>query len=63
MKLIELALGECSLKLPTSASTGKRTALGVATSDIGLIERKLVAFLQEPCNTERINVAHTGFTF
>lgn len=56
MKLIELALGEYSLKLPTSTITGKRTASGAATPDIALIERKLVAFLQEPSNTERINV-------
>jgi hypothetical protein len=56
MRLVELALGEYSVKLPTSTITGKRTGSSNATPDMALIERKLVAFLQEPSNTERINI-------
>lgn len=56
MRLIELALGEYSVKLPTSTITGKRVGSSSATPDMALIERKLVAFLQEPSNTERINI-------
>jgi hypothetical protein len=55
-KLIELALGEYSVKLPTSLVTGKRTGSGSATPDMLLLEKRLVAFLQEPGNNEKLNI-------
>ncbi|CAO3620938.1 unnamed protein product [Cunninghamella echinulata] len=56
MRLIELALNEYAVKLPTSLITGKRTDSGSATPDMAMLEKRLVAFLQEPSASERINI-------
>ncbi|CAO3620974.1 unnamed protein product [Cunninghamella echinulata] len=52
----ELALNEYAVKLPTSLITGKRTDSGSATPDMAMLEKRLVAFLQEPSASERINI-------
>lgn len=55
-RLLELALNEYAIKLPTSTVTGKRISAGSATPEIAMLERRLVAFLQEPSDTEKINI-------
>jgi phage/plasmid-associated DNA primase len=55
-RLIELALGEYAVKLPTSLVTGKRTESSAATPEMVIIEKKLVAFLQEPGQSEKLNI-------
>lgn len=55
-RLIELALGEYSVKLPTSLVTGKRTGSSSATPEMMILEKRLVAFLQEPGYHEKLNI-------
>lgn len=55
-RLIELALGEYSVKLPTSLVTGKRGGSSSATPEMMIVEKKLIAFLQEPGYNERLNI-------
>lgn len=55
-RLIELALGEYSIKLPTSLVTGKRGGSGAATPEMAIIEKRLIAFLQEPGYNERLHI-------
>ena len=55
-RLIELALGEYSVKLPTSLVTGKRSTSNSATPEMVILDKKLVAFLQEPGQAEKLNI-------
>jgi phage/plasmid-associated DNA primase len=55
-RLIELALGEYSVKLPTSLVTGKRSGSSSATPEMAIIEKRLVAFLQEPGHNEKLHI-------
>lgn len=55
-RLIELALGEYAVKLPTSLVTGKRASSSAATPEMAIIEKRLVAFLQEPGHKETLNI-------
>lgn len=55
VKLIEIAFGKYALKLPTSLLMGKRTQSSAATPEIAMIEGKLISFLQEPDESERMN--------
>lgn len=55
-RFFELTLGDYAVKLPTSLITGKRTGSSAATPELMLLDRKLVAFLQEPAPDERLNV-------
>ena len=55
-RLIELALAEYSVKLPTSLVTGKRSGSSSATPEMAIIEKRLVAFLQEPGHNEKLNI-------
>jgi hypothetical protein len=55
-RLIELALGEYSVKLPTSLVTGNRVSSGSATPELVLMDKRLVAFLQEPGDAEKLNI-------
>ncbi|KAG2172431.1 hypothetical protein INT43_004973 [Umbelopsis isabellina] len=55
-RLIELTLGEYSVKLPTSLVTGRRGGSSSATPEMVIMEKKLIAFLQEPGHNERLNI-------
>lgn len=55
-RLIELTLGDYAVKLPTSLVTSKRSGSASATPELLLLDRKLVAFLQEPSPEERLNI-------
>lgn len=55
-RLLELTLGNYAVKLPTSLITGKRTASAGATPELMQLDKKLVGFIQEPSNTDTINI-------
>lgn len=55
-RLIELALGEYSVKLPTSLVVGNRNGSGAATPEMMILEKRLIAFLQEPGYHEKLNI-------
>jgi phage/plasmid-associated DNA primase len=55
-RLVEMTLGEYSVRLPTSLLTGKRASSGSATPETVLLDKRLVAFLQEPGDNEKLNI-------
>jgi hypothetical protein len=55
-RLIELTLGDYAVKLPTSLLTGKRAVSSGATPELAMLDKKLVAFAQEPAAGERLNI-------
>jgi P4 family phage/plasmid primase-like protien len=56
VNLISLAFGEYSVKLPTSLVSGKRSQSASATPELAMMEGVLISFLQEPDETERMNL-------
>lgn len=55
IKLIEKCFGEYSVHLPTTLITRKRASSEAATPELARMEGRLIAFLQEPNDGDRIH--------